>query len=140
MLVCIIKLLTKCRVLGSKKKRLVFDKDKENLLLQIRREIGGFEEIDLVFKQELGKLWLCLKKGNDMFRIFHSAMIAYFLVIVAGVILSGAIAGCGYKAKPYYEANQQDTHTQHTTQDSQNQGIQSIKSIHSSSLSEDEGD
>ena len=58
MLACIIKLLTKRWVLGSKKKRLVFDKDKENLLSQIRREIRGFKEIYLIFQSEFGKLGL----------------------------------------------------------------------------------
>ena len=62
-------------------------------------------------------------------------MIAYFLEIV---LLSGAMAGCGYKSKPYYERSEAKSgvDSQHTQTTPQN----SIKSIHSTSLSEDEGD
>lgn len=68
-----------------------------------------------------------------MLRIFHNAMIAYFFVIFTG----GVMVGCGYKTKPYYERG--DKQPQIDKQDSQ-PTPQNIRSIHSTSLSEDEGD
>lgn len=62
-------------------------------------------------------------------------MIAYFLMIVCGMVV-----GCGYKAKPYYERDE-DIKTQNLNTDSQ-EVIQSqgVHSIHPTSLGEDSGD
>ncbi|WP_394977898.1 hypothetical protein [uncultured Helicobacter sp.] len=70
-----------------------------------------------------------------MLRIFHSVMIAYFLLIACGMVV-----GCGYKTKPYYERDE-DTKTQNVNTDSQEvMQSQGVHSIHPTSLSEDSGD
>ncbi|WP_394996032.1 hypothetical protein [uncultured Helicobacter sp.] len=85
-----------------------------------------------------------------MFRIFHSAMIAYFAIVMMSVVLGGAMAGCGYRANPYYERSDSTKQPQGGLQGAGKQSqineqdsqptLQSVKSIHSASLSEDDGD
>ncbi len=56
------------------------------------------------------------------------------------MIACGMVVGCGYKAKPYYERDE-NTKTQNVNTDSQEvMQSQGVHSIHPTSLSEDSGD
>ena len=71
-------------------------------------------------------------------------MIAYFAMVMMSVVLGGAMAGCGYRANPYYERSDSTKQPQGNLHNANKQDsqptLQSVKSIHSASLSEDDGD